>query len=147
MNCCSNTNYGKCSLSDRQTPRHQDKREISLRFEVFAGFSTSESSRFWISVQFFGRNVWKSGVDEKGLFSLDRLQFKAQFLPSNYVAQIELPELTREAKRGPTLIEIYKKLHAESAPEIGQRNVSADRFQPDLSMEREQLSIVDEAVE
>ena len=136
-----------CSLQQMQTPRHQAEGGISLCFEVLASFSPIKSSGFWILVQFFGRVFGGSSAGEKGLFRLNGLQLKMQFLSPNHVAQIELPELAREAKRWPTLIEIDDEFQTQRAPEIRQRNVSADRFQPDLSIKGKQLTIVDEAVE
>src|SRR2546421_12569046 len=135
------------SLSVRQMPRHQGRRGISLRFEVFAELSTSKSSRFWISVQFFGRQFGSLGPMKRAYLPLHRFQLEAQFFSSNHVAQIELSELAGEAKRRPTLIEIDDEFQTQRAPEIRQRNVSADRFQPDLSIKGKQLPIVDEAVE
>ena len=81
MNYCSNTNNDKSSLSDRQTPRHQGKRGISLRFEVFAGFSTSKSSRFWISVQFFGRPFESPGSMKRAYFAFIASSSKLSSLP------------------------------------------------------------------
>src|SRR6266851_2173633 len=135
-----------CSLSLRQTPRHQGKGGISLRFEVFAGLSTSKSSRFWILVQFFGRPFSSLGPMKTGSFRFQGLKLKAQILSSNHVAQIKLPELTREAKRGPTLIEIHDKFQPQRAPEVRQRDVSADRFKSHVSIERKELALLCEVL-
>jgi hypothetical protein len=48
---------GKCSLFVRQTPRHQGKRRMSLRFGLFVEFRTAmvfTLSFFWIFLQFLG---------------------------------------------------------------------------------------------
>ena len=130
-----------------QTPRHQGEEGILLCFEVLGGLSPTKSSRFWILVQFFGRLFEGLAKAKTGLFRLHDFQLEAEFFASNRVAQIELPKLAREAERRPTLIEIDDEFQPQRAPEIRQRNISADRSQFDLGIEGKQLPIVDEAVE
>gem|GEM_PF-5390184 len=81
MNYCSNTNNDKCALSVRQTPRHHGKGGISLSFEVFAGFTTAKSSRFWISVQFFGRLFESPGPMKRAYFPFIASSSKRSSLP------------------------------------------------------------------
>ena len=78
---------------------------------------------------------------------LQHFKFKVQLLSAHHGVQIEIPELASEAKRRPTLIQIDDKLQTQSAPEIRQRNVSPNRFQLHISIEREELTLFDKTVE
>ena len=77
------------------------------------------------------------------------LDFKVEmeFLAPKDAGQIKLPKFSRESKTRPTLIEIDDPFNPERAPEVRQRNVSANRFQPDIGIERKKLALVDEAIE
>ena len=78
---------------------------------------------------------------------LKNFKFKLQLLTAEDVAEVELPELARESEAGPALIQIDDELQTQGSPQVCQRNVSADRLQSHLSVERENLPFGDEAIE
>lgn len=55
-------------------------------------------------------------------------EFEMKFFASEDVAQVELPELARETQRRPTLIQVGDELKTQGTPEVGERNVSTNRF-------------------
>src|SRR5690242_19678012 len=70
-----------------------------------------------------------------GSLVLYHLKLKLQLLTADEGVQVMLPKLAEKAHSGPTLVRIYQGLQAERPPQIGQRNVSPDRPQPDLGIE------------
>ncbi len=52
-----------------------------------------------------------------------------KFFTAANVAEVKLPELAREAKRRPVLVEICDKFEPQGAPEIRESDVSAQRLQ------------------
>ena len=71
---------------------------------------------------------------------LHDFELEIQFLATKDCRQIKLPELSREAEGGPTLIEINQKLHAQRAPEIRETNVRGQRFQLSGRVERKRCA-------
>ena len=57
------------------------------------------------------------------------LKLKSEFLAATYAAQIELPKLSREAKRRPALIDVHKELETDNPPEVCQTHVNTERSQ------------------
>src|SRR6185369_731287 len=104
----------------------------------FCRFTISDSIQF----QKFG--VLRSGFIDK---IFQNFEFKTQFFATKNCAQIELPELPGEAPRRPALIEIDDKFHSDRPPQIRQRNICADRTQPDIGVEGKELALVDETIE
>ena len=78
---------------------------------------------------------------------LDDFELELQLFTTQHTAEIELPELPREAKGWPALIEIYDHLDAQGAPKICQRDVDTNRPELYLGVEGKELSIVNKAVE
>jgi hypothetical protein len=78
---------------------------------------------------------------------LQSLEFKLQLFSAHDGAQIELPEFSREAKGGPALIQIHQKLQTNCSPKISQRNIGADGFEFNFSIEGKELVVVDKAIE
>ena len=70
-----------------------------------------------------------------------------EFLAANNGAEIELPELSREAKTRPLLIEIHDKLQPNCPPKIRQRDVRPNRLELHFGVERKELPVIDEAIE
>ena len=87
------------------------------------------------------------GVGQLSSIYFNDFQFEVEFLSAKDVAEIKLPELAGEAKSGPVPIEINNQLQTNRAPEIRQRNIGADRFQPHFRIKRKELPLVDETVE
>lgn len=81
------------------------------------------------------------------LMVLRDFKLELQFLAAKNGAEIELPELTRESKPRPVLIEIHNELQTECTPQVCQRNVRPDRFQLHFGVERKELASIDEAIE
>src|SRR5438094_306352 len=78
---------------------------------------------------------------------LDNFKLELQFFAAADRAEVELPKLSRESKLRPALIEINDQLQTNRAPNVRERNVSANWLEPDVGVERKQLPILDKAVE
>ena len=74
-------------------------------------------------------------------------QFEIQFLTTKDARQIELPKLSREAKRWPTLIEVHEELESQRAPQICETDVSLNGLQLRRSVKRKRRARRDEARE
>ena len=83
---------------------------------------------------------------QKGLLLNDD-EVKAKLFAATDSAEIKLPELSRESELRPTLIQIDEQLQTNHAPNVRQRNVSANRLQPHVSVEGKELTVFDKAVE
>ena len=70
-----------------------------------------------------------------------------KFLATENIRQIKLPELAREAKAGPALVEISEPFDSECSPEIGQAYVGAQWPQLNGSVERKGRTFRHEAGE
>ena len=75
------------------------------------------------------------------------LKLKMQFLATENIRQIKLPELARETKGRPALIEISQPLETERAPEIRETNIGAQRSQFDGRVEGKRSALRGKAVE
>ena len=93
---------------------------------------------FLIGGQFPGRRQGAQGVGAvRSVFSevalreslLHNLKLEVKFFTSEDRREIELPKLSSEAERRPTLIEIHQKLYADSAPEIRETHARRQRFE------------------
>ena len=73
-------------------------------------------------------------------------KFKTQFFATKNCTQVKLPELAREAEGRPALIKIHHQFQTDCAPEIGERDIGSHRTKSDLSVEREELPLIDKAV-
>ena len=60
---------------------------------------------------------------------LNYLELEIEFLASKDSRKIELPKLSREAKRRPSLVKIHDQLKAQRAPQICETHVSFDRLE------------------
>lgn len=78
---------------------------------------------------------------------LDHFKFKVKLFSATDIAQIKLPELAREAKRRPVLIQIGDQLQTYRPPEVGQADIRAHRFQFDCGVERKRCALGHEACE
>src|SRR6476469_7501778 len=70
-----------------------------------------------------------------------------QLLPSKNEAQVMFPELAQEAHADGPLVEVDDEFDAEGFPEAEQRDVSLYRYQPNIGVEIEDLSLGHEGVE
>ena len=75
------------------------------------------------------------------------MKFKLKFLAATDCAEIELPKFSRESKLRPTLIEIDEYLQTNHSPDIRERNISANRLESDVGVERKELPVFDKAIE
>src|SRR5436190_7451888 len=94
-------------------------------FAAIAGPPDSAAPDFWKSLQFpEARAGWKFS----GLSLFEDFQRELQLFAANDGTQVELPELAREPQAGPALIEVDEELQTHCSPEVGQRDIGADRL-------------------
>ena len=74
-------------------------------------------------------------------------ELEGQLLAATDHAEIELPELSRESQLRPALVDVDQQLQTEGAPDIRQRDISANGFQPNVRVEGKELAVFDKAVE
>ncbi len=79
--------------------------------------------------------------------SFHNFKLKMKFFTATDVAQVKLPELTREAKRRPLLIQISDQLQPYRPPEVSQADIGAHWFQFDRGVERKRRAFGHEASE
>ena len=75
------------------------------------------------------------------------LKNELQFFATKNCIQVELPELARETKSGPTLIEIHDEFEADYSPEIRQRHIGVEGLKFHLGVEGKDLPLINKAVE
>ena len=83
----------------------------------------------------------------RGWALLDHFKFKMQFLTTANTAEIELPKLSRETKRGPMLVQVRYQFEPAGAPQISQADVGAEWFEFDRGVEGKWRAIWHEAGE
>src|SRR5437870_5056730 len=74
-------------------------------------------------------------------------ELKTKFFAATDRAEIELPKLSRESELRPALIEVDEQLQTNHAPNIRQRNISANRLEPHVCVKRKELPVFDKAIE
>src|ERR1041384_6271942 len=92
---------------------------------------------------------WVSRIPghQSGVIRFDDFELQSQLLSAYQGTEIELPEFAREPEGGPALVKIHHKFPPEHSPQICERNISANRFQPHLGVEGKELPVCDKAVE